>query len=372
MTNGFSLPGYENVAEAFQRAFDEHGETGGSFSAYVDGELAVDLWGGDAGGREWASDTVSLVFSGTKGLVSGVIALLHERGIIDLHKPIAHYWPEFARAGKGGITVLQMLSHQGRLPHLPTQDVTALYDPKTADRLIEEQAPAADARAEFMYASVNWGFPLDGLVRRTDGRSLAAIFAEEFAGPLGLELWIGAPPELADERIGDLRAEDPEILVDVDPATEPDALKILLRNPITGSGGPALWNTRAFREAGFGAIGAIGSARSIARYYGALARGGEIDGVRVLKESTVDFARREVRSGTEPMWGIPLVYAAGFDLAGSGPAPGAFGHAGWAGTRHGAWPSLRTGFSYTTVALRHYPDTRAETVMAAMHRALTN
>lgn len=370
--DGFTLPGFEKVAEAYRRAFDEYGETGGAFAAYVDGELVADLWGGDAGGgRDWRSDTVSVVFSGTKGLVAGVMALLSERGTLDLNAPVAHYWPKFAQAGKERVTALQLLTHQARLPHLPTQDVAALYDPGVADRLAEEQAPAWDPRAEYMYSSVNWGFALDGLARRTDGRSLGRIFAEEFAAPLGLDLWIGVPPEVPDERIADLRAEDASLIADVDPATEPDALRVLIRNPVTGSAGPGIWNSRAFREAGFGSIGAIGTARSLARFYGALARGGEIDGVRVLAESTVDAARREVHAGTEPMWGTPMVYGAGFELTPNfGPAPGAFGHAGWAGTRHAAWPCLRTGFSYTTAALRDHPDRRAETVLAALHTAL--
>ncbi|GLZ80215.1 serine hydrolase [Actinorhabdospora filicis] len=371
--DGFTLPGFEKVAEAFQHGFDEHGETGGAFAAYADGELVADLWGGDAGaGRAWRSDTVSLVFSGTKGLVAAVLALLQERGTIDLNAPVARYWPEFGREGKEDVTALQLLTHQARLPHLPTQDVTALYDPAAADRLAEEQAPAWDPRAEYMYSSVNWGFPLDGLARRTDGRSLREIFAAEFAAPLGLDLWIGVPPEVPDERIADLRAEDASLIADVDAASEPDPLRALVGNPVTGSAGPGIWNSRPFREAGFGSIGAIGTARSIARFYGALARGGEIDGVRVLAESTVDAARREVRAGTEPMWGTPMVYGAGFELtANFGPAADAFGHAGWAGTRHAAWPSLRTGFSYTTAALRDAPDHRAETVMAALHTALS-
>lgn len=69
---GRAAPGFEAVAEEFERTLDGGGA---SFAAVVDGEPVVDLWGGDA-----HCDTLYLVFSGTKGLVAVCLLLLIERG----------------------------------------------------------------------------------------------------------------------------------------------------------------------------------------------------------------------------------------------------------------------------------------------------
>jgi CubicO group peptidase (beta-lactamase class C family) len=51
---GFVAPGFERVADAFERNFVERDELGASFSAVRDGETVVDLHGGlaDRASRE--------------------------------------------------------------------------------------------------------------------------------------------------------------------------------------------------------------------------------------------------------------------------------------------------------------------------------
>ena len=69
MTEGTCKPGFERVAEAFQKNFDTKGEVGASVCLAVGGETVVDLWGGTADqktGAPWNKDTVSIVFSFTK------------------------------------------------------------------------------------------------------------------------------------------------------------------------------------------------------------------------------------------------------------------------------------------------------------------
>ena len=67
---GTCKPGFERVAEAFKANFDKNGEIGASVCLKVGGETVVDLWGGVAdpkSGAPWKQDTVSIVFSCTKG-----------------------------------------------------------------------------------------------------------------------------------------------------------------------------------------------------------------------------------------------------------------------------------------------------------------
>ncbi|MFI1097227.1 serine hydrolase domain-containing protein [Streptomyces sp. NPDC020917] len=371
--HGFTAPGFAPVAEAFARNLSELGDVGAAFAAYRDGEPVVDLWGGLADPdteAPWREDTVQLVFSGAKGLVAACVLLLVERGLVDLGAPLARYWPEFAAAGKERITVADVMSHQSRLPGVRKPfSVEQMLDAPFMAALLAEQEPSADPRAGFVYHALTYGWLAGELVRRTDGRDVGAFFGEEFAEPLGLDVWLGLPDALHPRAATTLAG--PGLLAAPAEGPSGDALRDLMRNPLLVPGATTLWNSAAFRRAAPAAVSAFGTARSLARFYACLARGGEIDGVRVLRPATVERGRAELRRGTEGLWGSPMAYGAGFELHTElglfGPAPDAFGHAGAGGSRHAAWPSQRIGFSYTPNHLRaDSPDPRPLTLLAAL------
>lgn len=370
----FTAPGFEAVAEAFHRNFTELGEIGGAFAAYRDGELVVDLWGGAADpatGRSWHADTLPLIFSGTKGLVTACVLLLVERGLLALDAPVARYWPEFAAEGKQAITVADVLTHRSRLPGLRAPFTTRdLMDQKTMAGLLAAQAPETDPRAEFMYHALTFGWLVGEVVQRTDGRDIGGFFADEFARSLGLDVWIGLPDE--HHARAAVMSAAPGVLTGPLPDTD-DPLLVSVHNPLTVADAPTLWNSAVFRRAGLPAVGAFATARSMARFYACLAAGGELDGVRVLAPSTVELGRRERRRGVDPMWGAPMAYGVGFELNTEletfGPAPDAFGHAGFGGSRHGAWPSDAVAFSYAMNETRTAPDQRPMALLAALRQA---
>ena len=133
--------GYGPVADAFAANFTDHGDVGAGFCLYFDGRPVVDVTGGKADpatGRAYDADTLQLVFSTTKGAAAICAALLHERGELDYDAPVAEYWPEFAAAGKGEMTVGWMMSHRGGLATLDQA-------PSLADVLAV--APVVDALA---------------------------------------------------------------------------------------------------------------------------------------------------------------------------------------------------------------------------------
>jgi CubicO group peptidase (beta-lactamase class C family) len=99
---GFVAPGFEAVAEEFERNLTDRDELGAAFAAVVDGTRAVDLWGGvaDRGrGIPWTEDTLCAIFSGTKGLVAACLLLQIDRGALYLASAVCAYWPEFATHG---------------------------------------------------------------------------------------------------------------------------------------------------------------------------------------------------------------------------------------------------------------------------------
>lgn len=352
------------MAGVFERNFADGGELGAAFAAYQHGQLVVDLWGGTADretGRAWDRDTIQLMFSGTKGLASAGVLLLVQRGQVSLDDPLSRYWPAFAAEGKDAVTIAEVLSHQARLPWVEA-GYADLLDHDVMSAHLAAQAPAADPRAAFMYHAITWGWLVDELVRRVDGRTVSRFFAEEFAVPLGLEVWIGLPEELQ-WRAATMVAPD-GVLVD-GPWTE-----LNRPNPLWVPGAEKIWNSFEYASAGLAAVGGFATARGMARFYASLL--GEVDGVRVLTPETVELGRREIRRGIEPTWGSEIAYGAGFELqtpdARLGAPADTFGHAGAGGSRHAAWPSRETAYSYLMNEVRVGPDDRSLTLLSALSR----
>ncbi|MGF7235856.1 MAG: serine hydrolase domain-containing protein, partial [Frankia sp.] len=194
----------EGVHAAFGEVAAGAGE-GAAVAVSVDGELVVDEWGGSvdpAGRRGWKRDTLVQVFSVTKPLAATALLLLVDRGFVELDAPARRYWPELI----AGATVRQLLAHQAGLPVFDT-DVTPeiLLDPDAAARLLAAQAPRWEPGTAHGEHALTYGYLVGEIVRRVDGRRLGRFFAEEIAGPHGLDLAIGLNPA-QQARCADLRA----------------------------------------------------------------------------------------------------------------------------------------------------------------------
>jgi CubicO group peptidase (beta-lactamase class C family) len=316
----------------------------GGFAATKDGELVVEL------GR---IDEPTLIFSGTKGLVAMCVLLLIERGQLDLDTAVSDYWPEFRHRD---VLVRHVVSHTAGLPGLrpPPTAEDLLHPERMAERLATEP-PMWPAGELLAYHALTYGWLCGELVRRIDGRTVGTFFAEEFAQPLDLELWIGLPAEI-EPRVARLeRAPDYAVV------GKPGPLLEALYGPLLHT---FVWNEPAFHAAEIPAANAIGTARSIALLYGRLEE--------VLRPETIHLGRTELSRGVCAVTGLPYAFGAGFELQterGSlGPPANAFGHTGSGGSAHGAWPDERVGFSYTTTELRNLEtDDRARRLLAELY-----
>lgn len=372
--SGFVSEGFEAVADAFRENFDQRHDLGAAFAAVVDGRPVIDLWGGIAdaeSGRPWRADTLQLVFSGTKGFVAICLLMLIERGQLDLDAPVARYWPEFAAAGKEGVLVRHVVSHQAGLPAIDVRvGLDEIPDDVLMAGLLAEKEPVWGAGEAICYHGLTYGWLCGELVRRVDGRSVGRFFAEEIAAPLGLELWIGLAEEL-EPRVTTLRRVPGEPLR-FRPDVPPELRRALNRPEIWEE--PLPWNTRAYHAAEIPGAGAIGTARAIARLYGCLARGGELDGVRLLFPETIELGRATLARGEDAAYGDESHFGVGFQLQTDfrtlGPPDDAFGHGGAGGSVHGAWRTERVGFSYAMNEMRDAGE-RSEALLSALHRALT-
>jgi CubicO group peptidase (beta-lactamase class C family) len=208
-----------------------------------------------------------------------------------------------------------------------------------------------------------------------DGRSVGRFFAEEVADPLKLEIFIGLPEDL-EPRVSTLYCARTWAGVSQEQIAADDLAARVLANPPLFTPGLPMWNTCAFHRAEIPGGGGIATARSVARLYGALANGGEIDGVRLAAPGTIARARQCLTRRRDPLSGKSDAFGLGFALQTQlrlfGWPDDAFGHGGAGGSMHGAWPKEGVGFSYCMNEMRddHEVDPRAQALLGALYRAL--
>lgn len=373
---GWVADDFEPVLDAFAENFDSRGEVGAAVCVYVHGRPVVDLWGGLADateGRAWESDTVTLVYSSTKGVTAVLANLLVERGVLDPDAPVAHYWPEFAANGKDAITVRQVMSHQAGLPYVVgdfTLDEALAWEPVV--RTLATQAPVWPPGTQHGYHMRTFGWLVGELVRRSDGRTPGTFWREEIADPLGLDFWIGLP-----------EAIEPRVARLVPPKDDLGALleqlggELLLTQVFSSPGGlfgyNEMWNTRALHACELPSSNGIGDARSLARLYASCI--GEVDGIRTLQPATVAAATVEQACGKDAVLMTDTCFGLGFMLGrsfGVANGPDAFGHAGAGGSLAFADPETGLAFGYVMNDLRFDPkgDARSEDLVTAAYRGL--
>ena len=118
IVSGHYAPAFETVVRQLSHHFETGQEVGAGLCVYHRGERVLDLWGGLADPERktpWNGDTLSVVFSVTKGLTAIALNLAVEHGKFEWDAPVAMYWPAFGQGGKQSITVRQLFNHQSGL-----------------------------------------------------------------------------------------------------------------------------------------------------------------------------------------------------------------------------------------------------------------
>jgi CubicO group peptidase (beta-lactamase class C family) len=304
---------FEPVREALREQLALGEELGASVYVDLDGEPALDVWGGHRDpGRTlpWQHDTITNVWSSTKTVTSLATLMLVDRGLIDVHAPVAEYWPEFAAGGKQGVLVRHLLAHTSGVSGWE-QPVTVedIYDWDTSCARLAAQAPWWEPGSASGYHALSMGHLLGEVIRRVTGKTLRQFVAEEIAGPLGADFQIGAR-EQDRSRIADVVAPPPLPfdLAALDPAGP-------MVKTLTGPAPDAtVANSAGWRGADIGGANGHGNARSVARLLSAIALDGEVDGVRLLSPKTIDLIFEEQANGVDLVLGQPLRWGIGFAL----------------------------------------------------------
>jgi CubicO group peptidase (beta-lactamase class C family) len=288
-------------------------ENGVQVAVYRHGDLVVDAVSGvadPATGRPVTPDTLFYTASAGKAVTATVAHVLVERGVLDYDTRVADVWPEFGAHGKEHATVRHVLTHTAGVPAVP-KDTTLedLCDWDAMCQTIAGSEPWWPPGERVGYHAVTFGYMVGEIVRRTTGKPISQVLAEQVANPLGAEheLYFGVPASHLD-RVA--RLED-------DPAGKamfaslPDdfplfkaAPRAIVPNAGYGNRADILMSDLPFQ--------ATSTARAVARMYAALL--GEVDGTRLVSAGRLPEISSLATTGIDEMTGGPSTFALGYTV----------------------------------------------------------
>ncbi len=242
----------------------------------------------DAEREQATPGTPFTIYSGAKAITAFVTHILHERGLLDIELPVAEYIPGYERHGKGEITIAHVLSHRAGVPNIPREaiDLDRMDDRERLVELLCDAKPFAKPGQLLAYHAVSGGFILGEIAHRITGKTIREVLAEEILDPLGFR-WTnyGVAPE-------DVEA------VGVNYVTGPPTLPPLSTLLTRALGKPlddlvATTNDARFITGIVPAANTVTTANELSRFYELMRRGGELDGVRVMRPETIRHALTE-------------------------------------------------------------------------------
>ena len=390
ITKGEWMPHWQPVVDAFEANFSE-GEQGAGVALYHRGELVVNIWAGECSnrlagisGQPWQENTIVNIFSAGKGLVALCVLQLVAQGKLNLHSPIADYWPEFAQGDKAKITVRDVLCHRAGLSafnqHIADDQIFS-WNAITA--AIASETPWWITDTAQGYSPFMFGWILGELVRRVSGyETFNAYFQEKVASPLGIKCYFGVP----DSELGKLADTGPLKRNTTGASNGADSIALgkLMKADPRGVTNRAFCNpislmtatnTLAWRQAQIPAANAHANAHAIATIYDAVLN------KKLIPDEILSLCWQEQTFADDKVLGLPLRFSHGFMLSQAdrrdcryGRGARAFGHPGAGGCLGFADPDYEVGFGYVTSRMGQniLIDERAVSIINAIYNILEN
>lgn len=374
---GLCDPAFAAVAESFRENFRSRGEIGGAVCVLLGGRPVVDLWGGHCEPERrnpWRRDTLVNAYSVGKGITSMLALSLVERGELDLDRPVASDWPEFAAHGKGATTLRMLLAHRAGLPAVRQPLAPSdIFDWRAMTNALADQAPYWEPDTAHGYHVNTHGFLVGEPIVRRLGKPFGEILRERVTGPCSADFHSGlsareharvatlvqmapapAPPTADPDRPLDrepiarpIATALPESLATGDP--EIDALLPAVYFNPPGFSGFGTVNTPAWRSASIPSTNSHATARAVATLYDVFLRRDVAQG-GLVGPGLRDEALRTQSEGPDRVLGKPSRFGLGFQLPQAtrrlGGSAACFGHYGYGGSLGFADPECDLAFGY--------------------------
>jgi CubicO group peptidase (beta-lactamase class C family) len=360
---GLDARALERLQELITRHLAEGRYPGAQIAVARDGRLALTRTFGDArldpSRTPARDDSLWLLYSNTKVVTACAVWVLAEQGALRFTDRVAEHVPGFEAHGKGDVTIIQLLSHQGGFPNADVPKA-AWEDHELLRRAVSdftlEWTPGS--RVHYHSRAAHWvAAVLIEALSKTDYR---AFIREQVVEPLGLgdELFVGLP-DARHARAVDMHEPGP-----------------------TGQVKRAEENNAEFRRAGTPGGGGYATARAMAAFYQMLAAGGTLAGRRLLSPRMVQYVSRNVTGErVDGYMGMPMHRGLGPHVRGttdsirglgSIASPRTFGHGG-VGSSY-CWADPDSGVSFAYLTNSRIPDpwhsTRLDVISNAAHSAI--
>ena len=314
-------------------------EIGWSFVAMKDGKEVVSRHVGFSDRHRtkvWTAETIAPIWSATKGPMAVCVLMALHRVGMDGESLVERVWPEL---GAGHLTFEEMFSHQGGYAGL--HEKASIWDREAVIASLEKQEPLWSVGTHG-YHPRTIGFLADEIVRRADGRALGQFWRDEIAEPEGIDFWIGLPEEefgrvaeLVPARLS--KAGEPKPFYEA-LLTKDSLTRLAFSSPSDLAGVSEMNQPRAW-QAGFPAMGGVGSALGLAKFYDWVLR----------QDFLAELIKPRIK-GLDVIQRIENSFAFGMML-GLGPEKDCFGHPG-AGGSYG-FANAESGMSYAFV-MNHF------------------
>jgi CubicO group peptidase (beta-lactamase class C family) len=311
---GTCEPRFDGVRRTLAAQIDSGADVGASVAVFHHGEPVVDIWGGWADAEKtqpWERDTITNVWSTTKTMTFLVTLMLHDRGELDYHAPVATYWPEFAQAGKEKIEVRHVMGHTAGLSGweepLTNED---LADWELCTSRLAAQAPWWEPGTASGYHALTQGYLVGEIVRRITGETIGTWFAREVAKPLEADFFIGLPAS-EDRRVSKVIPPPPVDVAAMGNDIGEIMIKTFMNPPIDATMAHRDW----WRRAEIPAANGHGNARSVAAIQSIVAGRGEARGVRLLSGAGTEPIFEVQADGIDKVLGLHQRIGMGYGLS---------------------------------------------------------
>ena len=354
--HGFYDNKFESIANIFEQNFLQRGadsDIGASVSININGETLVDLYGGYQDPLldiKWQRDTLCCCWSVSKTIPAILTLMLVDKGLIDVEKPVADYWPEFGKNNKDNILVKQILNHTAAISYVDS-------DLKPGDinnwdimvKAIENTSPNWTPGQKIGYLNMTFGYLLGELCRRVNGgKKLSQHFKEDISEPFDIDWHFSLNkkhlPRLArvfqsnSDMFNQMIIENPNSVF---------SKSMKGRNPDEDYNNPD-WH---YAENGSGT--GHTNARAMSKLYCMLVSDTEENKSKLFSDKILKLISTESIKGIDCLTGaIEMCFSLGFEMScppatPMGPSKNSFGYLGAGGSIAFADPKIKMGFGYS-------------------------
>ncbi|HMB72928.1 MAG TPA: serine hydrolase domain-containing protein [Gammaproteobacteria bacterium] len=357
----FSLGGeyaaeFRPVVDAFIENFNAEDEVGAACSVMLEGRTIVDIWGGwrnAAMTNAWDAPTTVCMMSVAKGITAICFNMVIDRGLVDADALVTDYWPEYGQNGKGATRIRHFLDHTAAVPVLTTNPLWpgAMFDREAIVGALEEQEPLWEIGVKAAYHVHHQGFLLGEIMRRVCGQTVGPFLREHVSTPLRAEYYIGGMSDKEQAFVAEVMPNMEAKLFAAKDHADQTSLRALAFRQNPDEPWAVTMNRREWRTVEVASGSGHGNARGVARIYGALGNGGDLDGVHIMSEGQIEAMITEQHNQVEALQDRPYHQALGVllntpEAVYMGPNMRSFGHHGIGGSIGFCDPDAGIGFAY--------------------------